>query len=201
MEPQYPQVADCEPIHFTSVARAGPPQLGHVAGNKSARCPPLTGAAATGVTTSGLLGAGEAGGKGVSSTSPAKVCGTGIFQTASSTMFKPINIRMPGHQCPVRNRNPRPISQIAPLRELLEYLYFFRRQPCRYIMFSFSIRSVLIHYYTDFSWPGFIRMPHTPKKATRSPFRERVAAWCKFQGWNGYFFWKRTKMRFLSHSV
>ena len=97
-DPQYGQAADCAPVHFTSEARIGPPHCEQVTGNKSARWICSTGAGsglgAAGGLTGINVGAGGLFGSGGRVSS---------WKNDPKMMDRPINTKMPGHQCPFEN--------------------------------------------------------------------------------------------------
>ena len=70
--PQYGQLADCGPVHFTSCPRMGPLQLGHTEGNNSMRCSCGGGGAMTGAGWDWSIAAGFGASVGVCSL---KACG------------------------------------------------------------------------------------------------------------------------------
>jgi hypothetical protein len=64
LESQYPQEADCMPVHLTSAGRIGAPQCGQVPGNKSVRWMGSTGGAGGDMGMGIGMGLGSRGGDG-----------------------------------------------------------------------------------------------------------------------------------------
>jgi hypothetical protein len=111
-ELQYPHEADCAPVHLTSVVRIGAPQCGQVPGNKSVRWMGSTGGAGGDIGIG--IGMGSTGGGG----GFCGHCGVADLKSPSKMMLRPIRIRMPGHQCPQKNRMASPINQKALRKDL-----------------------------------------------------------------------------------
>jgi len=112
LELQYPHEADWAPVHLTSLARIGAPQCGQVPGSKSVRWMGAAGAAA-GVGGDIGMGLGSTGGGGFCGH-----CGVAALKSPSKRMLKPTRIKMPGHQCPQKNKMASPINQKALRKDL-----------------------------------------------------------------------------------
>ena len=90
----------------------GAPQCGQVPGNKSVRWMGSTGAAGGDIGIGMGLGSTDGGGGFCGH------CGAVALKIDSKTMLKPIRIRIPGHQCPQKNRMASPINQKALRKDL-----------------------------------------------------------------------------------
>ena len=114
LEEQYPHEANCAPVHFTSLARTGAPQCGQVPGKRSMRWDGCAGAGG-GVIGMGIgMGLGSRGGVG----GFCGHCGVAALKNPSKRMLNPTRMRMPGHQCPQKNRMANPTSQKALRKDL-----------------------------------------------------------------------------------